>query len=125
MKLVALFRIGIVLLFPAFLAVAALFGGLTGGAVGCGRDIPDVAGTYNLTSTECPGVFSETVDITQSGDVITFEPPGLSGSIDINGDFNVSNGDITCVGGFTDIVASATCTGEGIEECNIIYEKQD
>lgn len=109
--------------FAAFIATGAAF--LTGGAGGCGQNIPDVAGTYDLTSTECPGAFAETVEITQSGDVITFDPPGLSGSIDINGDFNVSNGDVTCVGGFTDIAATATCTGEAIGECDIIYEKQE
>jgi hypothetical protein len=109
-------------LLTALIATGAAF--LTGGAAGCGRNIPDVAGTYNLTDTECPGFFAETVEITQSGDVITFDPPGLSGSIDINGDFNVSNGDITCVGSFSEGTATATCTGDEIGECGITYEKQ-
>ena len=107
----------------AFMTVLAAIPYL-GGSSGCGQDIPNVEGTYDLTSTECLGAFSETVEITQSGDVITFDPPGLSGSIDINSDFNVSNGDITCVGGFTDIVASATCTSETIGSCDIVYEKR-
>ena len=125
MRFAAFVRIAVISMFPLLLVLVTVFGGLAGGTTGCGRDIPNVEGTYNLTSTACPGVFSETVDITQSGDVITFEPLGLSGSIDINGDFNVSNGDITCVGTFTDIAASATCTGEEIGECGIIYEKQE
>ena len=109
-------------LFVALSATGAAF--LTGGAAGCGRNIPDVAGTYDLTSTECPGAFAETVEITQSGDVITFEPLGLSGSIDINGDFNVSDGYTTCVGGFSEGAATADCTGDDIGECGITYEKR-
>ncbi|HEX5037483.1 MAG TPA: hypothetical protein VFX30_10030 [bacterium] len=104
------------------IATSAAF--LTGGTAGCGQNIPDVAGTYDLTLTECPGVFSETLDITQSGDVITFEQADLSGSIDVNGDFNVSNGDITCVGHFSDTTADATCTGDAIGSCDIVYEKR-
>jgi hypothetical protein len=92
------------------------------GAIGCGRNIPDVAGTYDLTETECPGVFADVVEITQSGDVLTFEPLGLSGSIDINGDFHVSNGEITCTGTFSEGTATGACTGEEIGECNIVYE---
>ena len=94
------------------------------GSSGCGQNIPDVEGTYDLKSTECPGTFSETVDITQSGDVITFQPLDLSGSIDINGDFHVSNGDITCEGHFTSTTSTATCTGDAIGSCDIFYEKR-
>ena len=98
---------------------------LTGGAAGCGQNIPDVAGNYTLTSTDCPdGLFSETVEITQSGDVITFQPLDLSGSIDINGDFNVSNGYSTCVGSFSEGTATSICSGDEYEECGLIYEKE-
>jgi hypothetical protein len=120
MKPSTLVRIAVVPLFSALLVVMS-----GGGAAGCGQNIPNVEGTYNLTSTGCPGTFADTVTITQSGDVVTFDPPGLSGSIDINGDFNVSNGDITCTGGFTDLVASATCKGDAIGSCDIVYQKQE
>lgn len=103
--------------------ILSLFFCLSVGTVGCGSDIPRVEGTYGLTETECPGVFADEVTITQTGDVITFEPPGLSGSIDFTGDFNIANANTTCTGSISEGILTATCTTGSDPECDIVYER--
>ncbi len=111
--------------YSPFILIVPLLSLLSAGLIGCGRDIPQVAGAYFLIETECPGVFADEIEITQNraGDVITFEPRGLSGSLDSNGDFNISNAGTVCTGFFTEDTLTADCTTTSAESCMIIYEQ--
>lgn len=108
------------------LSASLLCFGFFGGAAGCGGNPPSVAGTYDLTSTECPGFFNDTIEVTQDGGDVTIDPDGvnLSGQIEDNGDFTVTNDDGSCAGHFDNGVATASCENTGGDQCDITYEKQ-
>ncbi|HEX5037554.1 MAG TPA: hypothetical protein VFX30_10385 [bacterium] len=114
--------------FTLFLLSASLLAlGLAGGTAGCGGNPPDVAGTYDLTSTECPGFFGAVIEVTQDGGDITIDPDGvdLSGSIGSDGDFTVTDDEGgSCEGHFENGVATASCENADGDQCDITYERR-
>lgn len=89
---------------------------------------PNVAGTYVLTDTDCPGLFDPTVVVVQDGTNIIIQATttgfgDVSGTIDNNGNFTVSNNeDLSCDGQFVSGVAIADCTIDGVD-CQITYTR--
>lgn len=102
------------------------------GVVACGgsdsSNPPNVAGTYNLTNTDCLGAFDAQIVVTQSGDDIVIQATNpvffndVQGTINDDGDFEVSNTDFSCDGQFIGGVANGTCTN-GDFTCQVTYEE--
>lgn len=116
-----------------FLAMGLSVAALDGAVGGCGSvgsdNPPDVEGLYDQTATDCPaGLFDTTINVVQTGDDITLEGTNAGfidavGTINNNGDFEVSNVNGTCEGDINETtgVATATCTSTTGDECDLTY----
>lgn len=118
----------------ASLTVILIGSAFVWGTSGCGGtasdDPPDVTGTYDLTSTTCPdGAFDTVITVSQSGANIVLEGThagyiDATGTINNNGDFEVSNVNGTCDGRFSGGVGTATCTSDEGDDCDITYTRR-
>lgn len=88
-------------------------------ATACGNSTPEVAGTYDVISTDCEDPASE-FKVTQDGDKITLSFEGdspLVGDVDEDGTFEVFLGQGTCSGKFDDNEAFKVTCESGSDSC--------
>ena len=104
--------------------ISTVFLGAQPLVTGCNdNDVPDVAGLYECTQG-CGGNcdFGEELLVSQNGDDISVDvdpanddpsEDTISGNIDEDGDYTVSNSETTCHGTFVNDVATVNCTVDG------------
>lgn len=113
----------LLIIIPAILGFAACSGG------GSSSNPPSVAGTYSLTNTDCPGTFDPVLVVTQDGENIVAQATNplffndVSGTVNDDGEINVSNPDGSCEGQFVNGVVNATCQSDGTT-CQVTYTRQ-
>lgn len=109
-----------------FLGLATLLG--CGGGGTQSDNPPDVAGSYSLSSSDCPTAFAASISVSQKGANVTIDSlssffQDASGTVNNSGDFSVSNAQTNCTGQFSSEVATATCAVNDMI-CKATYARQ-
>ena len=103
--------------------------GLAACGGGSSNNPPNIAGTYNLTNTDCPGSFDPQVTVTQNGsDVVAQAANPLffndaQGSVDNDGNISASDANGSCDLQFINGVITGSCSGDG-QTCQVTYTRQ-
>ncbi len=110
-----------------YLGVSACLAALLMSCSSAGSNVPNVAGVYDCSSN-CTGVcdFSATMTITQDEENIIVEADtgNQSGSVDDNGQLDISGDDSNCNGQIVQGTAILDCEFSGTNCQQVTYKRQ-